>query len=472
VPARALAPLDEAARGGVTILHTNDLHSSIDARPGARGGGLARIASTIAAARAVGPTFVVDSGDSVFGGGTWWCARDAGATSRLMSVAGYDLAAIGNHDLEHGQASLRELVAGGRRLVSTNLQFDDQDLQVAIAPAYVVDVGGLRIGVLGVTTTMTLQLVPRSTLEGVEYLESPRTIVRAVDAISPLVHTVIILSHLGFDHASDSDVQLIPALRNSRVSAILGGHTHEALDPAYVIDGITTCNAGAHGVNVNQVTLTRTANGSIGIRSKLLPQDDNVPDSEEFLAARTAELRDFTPFQHERASLPRLPIVASKAPPSGPSKDRELTLLSAALRASGIGSADSIQMVPYLYLLGQLPEADSASHLDVLTAFPNAEQLIEMDLTGADLQQLIGLQNGLTFSYSALPVWLASGLEVSVNDVHTDSVYHVVLTELAGEGGLNWSVLRDGERPTRPLGVTCADLVWRYLATLPDESSA
>src|SRR6202171_4688160 len=74
----ARAPLpapDPHATAPLTILPTNDLHSSIDART--QFGGLARIASTIESECAAGPTLVVDGGDSVFGGGTWWCARDA-----------------------------------------------------------------------------------------------------------------------------------------------------------------------------------------------------------------------------------------------------------------------------------------------------------------------------------------------------------------------------------------------------------
>jgi 5'-nucleotidase len=155
---QALEPLDDTATGRLTILHTNDLHASIDARSAF--GGMARIASTIESERAVAPTLVVDGGDSVFGGGTWWCARDAGATSRLLTAAGYDLAALGNHDLEHGAHGVRELLDGGRRLVSTNVVFDAIDLQQQIPPAYVVSVDHLRIGVLGLTTTMTLMLVP------------------------------------------------------------------------------------------------------------------------------------------------------------------------------------------------------------------------------------------------------------------------------------------------------------------------
>ena len=472
VPVRALEPLDAAATGGLTILHTNDLHSSVDARPGPDRGGLERIATTIEAARAAGPTLAVDSGDSVFGGGTWWCAVDAGATSRLMTVAGYDLAAIGNHDLERGPHSLRELLAAGRRLVSTNLAFDDDDLRSRIPPAWVVELGGLRLGVVGFTTTMTLQLVPRSVLAGVRYLDMPRAAVGAVAALSPYVHTIIVLSHLGFDNDYDSDIHLIPALRGTKVSAILGGHTHEALDPPYVVDGITACNAGAHGVNVNHVTLTRDAHGSIVVRSKLLPQDCSVPSSQRFLSARSDELTLFQGLRETCLRRPPLEVVASRTPPTGASRDAEMTLLTTALGNTPTLHTGGIAMVPYLYVIGQLPESETLSRLDVLAAYPNAEQVVEVELTGASLQELIRLQSQLKFYFSALPVWLSNGLEVTPHEVDDNAVYRVVMSELSAEGGLGWSPLQHVEAPVRPLGITCADVVWDYLQRRASSRSA
>jgi len=108
----------------ITILHTNDLHSAVDGQHGTDGkrhGGLARIATTIRRARAAGPTLVLDVGDFVFGGGTWWDIQGAGAVARLRGKAGCDLATIGNHDLEHGMTGLWELLEGGYPLVSANL---------------------------------------------------------------------------------------------------------------------------------------------------------------------------------------------------------------------------------------------------------------------------------------------------------------------------------------------------------------
>jgi 5'-nucleotidase len=461
VPISALEPLDEAATGSLTILHTNDFHSSIDARPGSACGGLARIATTIESTRAAGPTLVVDAGDSVFGGGTWWCAGGAGATGRLLGVAGYDLAAIGNHDLEHGPRGLHELLEGGHRMVASNLVFEDDALRQKIAPAYVAAVDGLQIGLLGLTTTMTQRLVPSSVLHGVHFENTLESLLRTIASLAPMVHSIVILSHMGFDHDDTSDIHIVPALRNTRVSAILGGHTHDALDPSVNVDGITTSNAGAYGVNVNKVTLTRNAHGSLEVRAKLLPQDQRVPESERLLAARAQELQAILPLREDRLRLPDL--AASQTMSSGVHKDREWGLLTEALRAADNAATDGIQMVPYLYVLGQLPEADMISHLDVLTAYPNAEQLVEIAVQGAQLKQLIELQARLVFYFAAVPVWVHDGRAVALDELDDDRTYQVIVSELVAEGGLDWTVLRGLETPARPLGVTCAELVWNYL---------
>jgi len=452
LPLERMEPLDETASGTLTILHTNDLHSSVDART--QFGGLARIASTIETERAVEPTLVVDGGDSVFGGGTWWCAVDAGATSRLLAAAGYDLAAIGNHDLERGPRSLRELITAGRRLVSTNLQFADEDLQQAIAPAYIVELEGLRIGMLGLTTTMTVRLVPRSVLAGVTFLDARASVLRAASALSPLVHSIVILSHLGFKTEDFSDTDLIPSIKSSKVAAILGGHSHEALSPAPVIDGIVVCNAGAHGVNVNRLTLTRSALGSISVQARLLPQDETVPESAKFLAVRGDELARLQPLRDERVVLPTLPGA-----------DRQLQLLVAAVRASGKATVGAIAMIGRLYMLNPLPDADSVSHLEVMTAYPNAEQLMEISIDGGRLKELIRNLSGVNFFLGAAPVLLATGDDVVAEDLEESRTYNVVMSELSAEGGLGWTALQDLDVKARPLAVTCADLVWSYLSS-------
>ena len=180
----------------ITILHTNDLHSSIDGRQDTDGktrGGLARIATTIRRALAAGPALVFDTGDFVYGGGTWWDIQGAGAVAQLRGRAGCDLATIGNHDLEHGIARLRELLMGGYPFVSANLQVEDHQVQHHLRPAYIIEIAGWRIGVTGLTTLSTFDLIPSRILQGITLTEPEPALVRVVAALEPRVDTIIVL---------------------------------------------------------------------------------------------------------------------------------------------------------------------------------------------------------------------------------------------------------------------------------------
>jgi hypothetical protein len=214
------------------------------------------------------------------------------------------------------------------------------------------------------------------------------------------------------------------------------------------------------------VTLSRTPQGSIEVRATLVPQDAGVAESAKVVAARNAEVAALQPLQAEQVRLPALDISASRSLPSGVSKDREWALLTAALAASGQVPADGIQMVAYLYILGQLPVAERASHLEILTAYPNAEHLVELSISGAQLKELIELQRRIVYYFAALPVWLNGGREVLASELDDQRTYTIVTMELASEGGLDWTLLQSADVRVRSLGMTCADLVWRYLQSV------
>ena len=185
-----------------------------------------------------------------------------------------------------------------------------------------------------------------------------------------------------------------------------------------------------------------------------------MPENARVLAARAEELKAILPLQDERLPLPVLAVTLA-AP-----KAREWALLTAALRASGQTAEDGIQMVPYLYLIGELPRGETISHLDVLTAYPNAEQLMELEIKGAQLKQLIELQPQLVFYFSARPVWLDDGRGVAVNQLDDERTYKVIVTELVSEGGPGWTVLREMGTTAWPPAFPVLELV-RITSSMP-----
>jgi 5'-nucleotidase len=476
VPTLELSPASETeAKEEITILHTNDFHSSISGRTdpvsGQVVGGIARIATTIQASRKAGPTLVLDGGDSVFGSGTWWDARGATTTARLRGAAGYDLAALGNHDLEHGLEGLSELFEGGYLFVAANLFFEEARFAEKVRPAYIAEIGGWRVGLTGVTTPDTLHLVPARMLQGVTLTDPLEALTNTLAALEPLVDTVIIISHLGFSGHGMGDRELAPRLAGSKVSVILGGHTHEAHDPAPVISGIIVCNAGANGANINEVKISQGAHKALEVRTRLIPQNETVAEEPEVTSLRETLAEAFQPLFNTKLSLPELPELGEDGlyvsfKEFSFRRDREAVLLARALHASGRADQAGAVFVPILYVLGQLPrQAQEITLAELVVSYPNIEKLVELEVEGYSLKELLALQDSLLFYQQALPLWLNREERVKAAHLDDNARYRIITSELVAEGGLGWTPLPAAIKSYRQLEASCAEIVREYLAS-------
>jgi 5'-nucleotidase len=446
----------------LTILHTSDLHSSVDGRPATDGtvyGGLARIATTIRQARNAGPTLTLDTGDFVFGEGTRWNAYGAGAVAQLRAMAGCDIATIGNHDVERGQKSLQELIQGGISFVSANLNVENAELQAHIPPAYLVNIGGWRVGVSGITTLATFDFVPSRIMQGIKLSDPQEAIARVVRALEPMVDTIIVLSHLGYYEDGRGDYALAAHLAGSKVSVILGGHTHNPLQPAPTIAGIVVCNAGPQGKYVDEIKLRWSDPGVIRVKARLILQDETIADDADLLAARSEIEQKVLGADKTRYPLPALPEAGDTTSPRG----REYGLLAKALATAGIADSDAILFLPLIYVPGQLPLESYATMTDILTVYPNLEYLIEAEISGETLKELLTLQRSFLFYEQAYPLQLNGETPVQAEQVQDKGTYKLLITELMLQGGLGWGQVRHALRGGRVLDVTCLQVVLDYL---------
>jgi 5'-nucleotidase len=465
---RLLAPVPltevrkKAAR--ITLLHTNDLHARVDEYPtetGQQRGGMGRIATTIRRTRMDGPTLVFDLGDIVFGGGTWWNIQGIEAVADLRGKAGCDLATIGNHDLEHGIAGLRELVASGYPLTSANLQVEDEQVQRYLSPAYLAEVGGWRVGITGLTTLATYDLIPTRILRGITLLDPLQAARRVVAALEPLVDTIVILSHLGFYPDGPGDIELASHLTGSKVSVILGGHTHAALDPAPVVHSIPLCHAGAYGANIGEVVLNFNKAGKIEVQTRLLPQDETVPADPRWQAVRDQLAQTFQPWHETIFPLPHLPQSSGKQW----DRLREWALLTRALRAGRNVSPSAILLVPLLSVAGQLPSGNQVTLAEIMTTYPNSEHLFEINVSGKTLKALLLRQDKLLYYQQARALRFDDESELNAEQVQEEQSYTIITSELVCEGGLGWelfpAVLLSA---SRNLNMTCSQIVCAYVS--------
>ncbi len=276
----------------ITLLHTTDLHGAVldeDGRPG----GLARVAALIRRERERTPnTLLIDCGDVIQGNSQASLFRGQHIID-CMNALDYSVMCVGNHEFNFGQGvlALRKWQSAFP-WVSANILARSPGRQQPFnpfAPYVIRTVGGVRVGVIGLTVTdipfwEQPECIERLAFEDV--VESARHWVREV---RPLCDVLVIVAHTGVEPdsgwrgpgtdpgAAGADI----ARACPDVDVIVCGHRHVEA-PSRVVNGVLLTEAGDHGKALGVVRLA-VADGKVVSRSASLvsvtaetPQDETV----------------------------------------------------------------------------------------------------------------------------------------------------------------------------------------------------
>jgi hypothetical protein len=197
------------------------------------------------------------------------------------------------------------------------------------------------------------------------------------------------------------------------------------------------------------------------VQTQLLPQVEIIPDDPLWVEARAQMAQTFQPLHETIFPLPVLPRPTDSAL----NRDREWALLAKALRESSMVSSSALLMVPLLYVVGQLPGGERATLAEIMTAYPSIEHLVEAEINGKVLRELIDLQVALLYYQQAQPLWLSDETELHLEQLDEKSMYSIITTELVCEGGLGWGLTRSAITSSRNLNITCLQVVRDYLAS-------
>jgi len=239
----------------LTILHTNDWHSRIEAFPMDGGpyqgkGGAAARAALIAKIRMEEKNvLLLDAGD-IFQGTPYFNFYGGEIEYKLMTQMGYDLATLGNHDFDNGiDGIVKQLPHAGFEFVNCNYDFGNTPLAKYVKPYKIINKSGIKIGIMGVGIVLA-GLVPEKNYTGISYndpVSCANKIAKELK-VKQKCDLIICLSHLGYKYhgAKISDIAL--AKQSEHIDLIIGGHTHTFLTQPDLIK-----NKVDNEVMVNQV---------------------------------------------------------------------------------------------------------------------------------------------------------------------------------------------------------------------------
>jgi 2',3'-cyclic-nucleotide 2'-phosphodiesterase (5'-nucleotidase family) len=223
------------------LLHWNDLHGRFD--------GLARLSHRARTIRdeADHPVLVLDGGD-VEETSVRLSAMTLGVAGwRLLGAAGVDAAVAGNGGLlRYGPDRLPDYAAAlGSAPLVCDLERDGAT-PAGAEPSRLVEVGGLRVGIIGIT-----DYYPQYDEFGLVERGRVTAVRREAAALRQSgAEVVVVLSHAGLNH----DRGLSWAVRGV-VDVIVGGHTHHALRGGDLDQGVPIAQAGWQGEHLGRVVL-------------------------------------------------------------------------------------------------------------------------------------------------------------------------------------------------------------------------
>lgn len=271
----------------LSIVGTNDLHGAI--LPANGRGGLALLGGYLANLRAArrldGAVVLVDAGD-MWQGTIESNLNEGAVVVSAYNLLGYVAAAVGNHEFDFGpvgpaatpmapaddpRGALKQRASeSGFPFLAANVIDTTTGRPVAwpnIRPSTTLDVAGVTVGILGLTTRATLGATIAANTEGLAIAPLAAAARREAERLrADGAEVVIIAAHAGGncrDTTQPSDVsscdadsevfQLARALPPGLVDVIVAGHTHAAL--AHEINGMAVVESFSRGRAFGRVDL-------------------------------------------------------------------------------------------------------------------------------------------------------------------------------------------------------------------------
>ena len=290
--------------GEITLIHIGDIHGHLVPRPNLRSdgssraeGGLARMQTLIEQVRRRrAHTLLLNTGDTIQGSAEALYTRGQ-ALVDVVNLLGIDAFAPGNWEFVYGTERFIELFASARpkapwNAIAANVFYDGEPYagktgQPVLPPFLVREVGGLRVGVLGLTTRRGPQVVGTTVTRGFRFTggdaELPTYIRIMRDRLK--VDVLVLLS----EQELANNIRLAEA--NSGIDVILSSDMHEVTTkPIVASTGTVIVEEGQDGTRLGELTL-KVRNGRLqswNWASHVI--DDRIAENKR-VAARVAQVR-------------------------------------------------------------------------------------------------------------------------------------------------------------------------------------
>jgi len=292
----AAIPAAAAAPTVIDVLTFNDFHGRIEAA--APSAGAAVLSGLAKQMRTANPnTIVASAGDNV-GATTFtsFIANDQ-PTIDALNAMGVDVSTLGNHEFDQGRTDVdtRLVPKFGFPLISANIT-NKSDGSYAYNPYFIKTLDGVRVAFVGAITQDMPGLVSPAGITTLQFNDIATSVDKVADelrdgnAANGEADVVILLVHEGAADASDASVLGNTAFGNivtktaGHVDAIVSGHSHQSYNKSFTTAAgkvVPVIQSAKYGEMYGHLTITADSVThqlvSIGAEVKPLLDSAGVP---------------------------------------------------------------------------------------------------------------------------------------------------------------------------------------------------
>jgi 5'-nucleotidase / UDP-sugar diphosphatase len=440
----------------LTILHVNDFHGRvypyvdkmIDASKPL--GGAAYLAERIKQERDRNRsgTILLSAGDMFQGTPVSNLFRGKPVLD-VMNRLGFDAMTLGNHEFDWGMESLGDLVSSARfPVLCANIVDDKGRSMPGVKPYVMIRRKGINVAVIGVTTPEILHMVNSKHLAHLNVLDPGRALPDLIrKAREAGAQIVVLLSHLGLEE----DKNL--AAHTQGLDVIVGGHSHTVMKDPLVVGKTVIVQAGYNGLYLGVLDLT--VDEKTGRIVRVTTEDElklvsaGPEDGFDKDVARVAD-------DYGERIKERFQTVVGKTgidlTRQGEGESIMGDLITDAIRAS---TGADVAFHNSGGIRADIPAGDITME-QVFTVLPFDNVVVTMDLTGADLLDILEKSTGankgmlqvsglrVEYDFSTSADRRVATVQIGGKQLEKDGTYRVSTNDFLAAGGDRFSPFGKG----------------------------
>jgi 5'-nucleotidase len=446
-------------------------------------------------------TITVAAGDLIGASPLLSAAFHDEPTIEALGLAGLDYASVGNHEFDEGSAELLRIQDGGCHPVdgcADGTPYEGADFQYLSANAFVTETGepllppyavhrvqGERIGFIGMTLEGTGDIVSQQGVAGLEFADEVETANRyATELQAQGVEAIVVLLHQGGSQSGpdawdvDGCAELtgpivdIATGMSDAIDVVVSGHTHQAYN--CLVDDKVVTSAGSNGRLVTDIDLQLDRRTGDVVRETATADNVVVERTVAADAEQTALIARYRevlgPIAAEVVGSVAVELTRAQEDPL----DGAESTLGNVIADAQFAATDDEQGAVAAFMNPGGVRADlgagEVTYEEAFTVQPFANNLVTLDLTGAQLNCLLEQQyqvgrvlyvsDSVRYQVDPAGTPAAAGadpctgtrvpdgsVQIGGAPVTADATYRVTVNNFLAGGGDGFSVLTGGTNP-------------------------